>query len=213
MQVQMIQIKTGVFIFVFFSLCMAGCHRGGNGRATSPATPELVSVSVYKWGLDTGSAKVDIESRRLQGLGTRYRKDMSLMYLDAQISTTEVDKLRQLVVGSTLKGFVPRPSWFKRAIEEHRDDRLFRCYMADWGRSLMISWKDEQVAFEIPVYELRTYLPEVAKEKYSRVDAITEYILDLETKYAATSRVVVADKYMIDHLHSELDRISETSVP
>jgi len=175
----------------------------GAARTPPPRTPEVVRVQLARSGITTGISTVDLQSRRLESLGTQLTTGGRLHSMSRRITPGEARSLRQLVEKAKLRGFSPKPEWFS--------ERRIAC-----GRAcLVVAWRDRTLVLAIPPSQVRPRAPASVQQTYKRIDALVEQIVKLEARYAqrSTLSTVKESDPRREKLYRELDTISGKALP
>jgi len=156
-----------------------------------PHDSELLVVSLYKGGLDTGYVGAPISENILSGFYSGNNGPPKLYRLSAKLRPEDTRALVVLVATSKLRGF-------------HAPSVRINSGTDDLGYVLHMRWRNGEAAYSVLPRRFWSALPEKARQKYKQIDAIAQMLLDLSGRYAIAENVRSAAKS--DRAFKDYDR-------
>ena len=136
------------------------------------SNPPPVRVELWRSGLLSGYTKIDLPTRSISALGAHLGQGRGFHAMWSTASTSEIRALSQGVLDARLFRFSPRREWLKNVPG------------ADGGMCIMIAWRDSVAVFRVLPRNARGKMPQSARQKYDRMDAVVEAILRMEARYS-----------------------------
>lgn len=175
----------------------------------SKKSPQLLMVTLYTYGLQTGRTRVNFQDRSISHLGRfRVGSECPWALLRSIATPEEAEAVCRLL--KDMRSFRPKAAWFDAYNTQKYGVR-------DSGSDLVLTWADGTVGFRLPPSAVCSRLSKDANTRYSNLRQAARRLLDMKDAHVKSGSLSpIFDWHSssaMKQMYAEMDRIEKVTLP